>query len=107
MSPQGLGVGKRRTVDALEHLIFFVAPPIGPGRAEQFEGADLARAFHVGPSAKVDKVSGSIEGDFFIGGKALDNLHLIVFTHFAEEADRLLPAHLFANKWEILGRDLL
>ena len=43
-------------VDALEHLVPRIAPPVGAGDLEELEGADLAGGRQVGATAEVDEV---------------------------------------------------
>ncbi len=52
----------RGAVDALEHRALLVAAPVGPGRAEQLERADLARARDVRATAQVDERPLPVEG---------------------------------------------
>ncbi len=49
-------------VDALEHRPLLVAAPVGTGRAEQLERADLAGAGHVRAAAQVDERALPVEG---------------------------------------------
>ena len=47
--------GPRRAVDALEHRLAFVTPPVGAGHLLEGEVAQSAGGGHVGPGAQVDE----------------------------------------------------
>ena len=45
----------RRSVDALQHRIALVAPPVGAGDPRQLEVPEPVGVGHVGPAAEVDE----------------------------------------------------
>ena len=74
---------KRRPINALQLRIFFVPQPVRPGDAQQLEGLDSPGGGDVRPAAEIQKFSGAIDGNFFIGrGELLDEvaLHEIAFV---------------------------
>ena len=50
-------VAPRRPIDALQHGVMFVTPPIGAGDRHQLKGIgrNLARVFYMGPTAQIFK----------------------------------------------------
>ncbi len=81
-----------RPVDALQHRIPFVPAPVGAGRVEQFECADMAGGRQVRTAAEIDEVPLRIGGDRLPVREALDQLHLIVLSLSLEELDGVLLA---------------
>ncbi len=71
---------KRRAVNALEHLVFFIAAPIRAGDGHAFEGLDAAGGGQVRPGAQVGKAFLFIEGNDAVFGKVVDQFHLIGFV---------------------------
>ena len=58
-----------RAVDARQHLVVFVAAPVGPGDRHQLEGrrVDLAGVLDVRPAAQVREGIALVERDFRLG----------------------------------------
>ena len=52
----------RRAVDALEHRVLLVAPPVGAGHPHQLEVAEPTRVGHVRATAEVDEVGRVLVG---------------------------------------------
>ena len=96
--------GPRGAVDALEHLVAAVAPPVGAGDAGQPEGGDVTRRRHVGTPAEVDELALPVEGHDVLGDAA-DDLHLVVLAHALEEPDGFLTGQLLAAHRKVLGDD--
>src|SRR5229473_6122749 len=74
---------KRRAVDALQLLIFFVAEPVRAGNVEQLEGFDLSGRRQVGTAAEILKLAGLVNRNLLIGlGELLDEmaLHEVAFA---------------------------
>src|SRR5262249_20410006 len=84
-----------RAVDALEHRVLLVAPPVGGGRREELEVLDLARGGDVRAATEIDEIPLLVQGD---GGgiDAADDLHLERLAALLEEADGLLARQLRA-----------
>ena len=100
------------TVDALEHRTLFVAPPVGAGRAEQLERADLAGARHMRTPAQVDERALPVERRRRDGGpvalrgrdEVVDDLDLERLVAFDHERTRFGRCHL-AQLERMVGGD--
>ena len=102
-----LGCRKSRPVDALEHLVVLVAPPVGAGHVEQLEGLDLSRCGDVRAPAQIGEITLRVQAHrFHIGGQVVDQLHLVGFALFLEELHRFFAADLAAREGFVLGGDL-
>ncbi len=58
---QGLLVRPGGAVDALQHFIAGVAPPVGPGHFHELERLELAGGWHVRPATQVNEITLLIE----------------------------------------------
>ena len=83
----------RGAVDALEHRVALVAPPVGAGGREELEVLHVRGRGHVRPAAEVDEVALPVERDAR-RRDPFEDLHLERLTALAEEADRFLTRHL-------------
>src|SRR5438093_2540684 len=92
-------------VDALEHRVPLVAPPVGAGGREELEVLHVARRGHVRPAAEVDEVALPVERH---AGSvdALEDLDLERLAALAEEADRLVARHLLPLEGMVRPGDL-
>ena len=73
-------------VDALQHFIPGVAPPVGAGQFGEFEGAPQPPGGgHVGSAAEVDELPLPVHGDFLALGNVADDLGLVGFALIPEE----------------------
>src|ERR1700693_5876304 len=98
---------KRRAVDALQLLIFFVSQPVSAGNVEQLEGFDLPGRRQVRAAAEIEKLSRFVNRDFFIGlGELLDEmaLHKVAFT--LELLETLFAREKFASVRQVLLDEL-
>ena len=50
----------RSAINALEHLVLFIAAPVGAGDSGQLEGFDSAGRWHVRAATKIDPIALSI-----------------------------------------------
>src|SRR6266851_2982824 len=112
---------KRRAVDALQLLIFFVAEPVRAGNVEQLEGFDLSGRRQVGTAAEILKLAGLVNRNLLIGlGELLDEmaLHEVAFAlvflqtflarqKLAREGQVLLDKllHFLLDPFKIVGRE--
>src|SRR3989338_2539572 len=86
-------------VDALEHLFFFVSPPVGAGNPGELEGADDSRGRNMGAAAEVEPVALTVQGNRLLRDLP-QNLDLIFLAQTAKEPDGLLARHLLAGNLE-------
>ena len=77
-------------VDALEHLVPRIAPPVGARDLEQLEGTDPAGGRQVRPAAEIDEVSLPVEGDGLALRNRRDQLRLVELAHVLEHLDRVV-----------------
>ena len=92
------------TVDALEHLLCWVAVPIGAGHGHNLTASDFARTGHVGPSAQVlEAISMRIERNNITAGP-LDVVALILVA--GQLFQGFSPAHFLANERPVCFDDL-
>src|SRR5215203_362299 len=66
----------RRTVDAGEHRVLLVAPPVGPRYVLQLESAEPARTGDVRAAAKIEEISLFVDRDLTVF-QALDYLRFV------------------------------
>ena len=92
---------EEEAVDALEHGLVLVAPPVGAGHAGELEGAHLAGALHVGAFAQVGELSMFVEAHL-VDLDAVDQLELERLI--GEEATRFVLVHL-AMEEGVVGGD--
>ena len=70
-------------VDALEHLVVLVPPPVGAGHVEELEGPDHPRRGDMGSAAEIDIAALGIEADrLHIRRQIVDQLDLVVLPFF-------------------------
>jgi len=74
--------GPGGAVDALQHLVFVVAAPIGAGELHELEVLELARAGHVRATAQVFEPALPVQRHIFcVCGNAGDDFRLVVLAH--------------------------
>ena len=96
-----------RAVNALQHFIARVAPPIGPGQLGEFEGgAEGAGRRQMRSPAKVDKFALPVERDRLSLRDSANNLGFIGFPCLLKELDCLVAIPYFANDSFIPADDL-
>ncbi len=101
---EGLAVRPGGAIDALQHLVAGVAPPVGPGDLGELEGAQLAGGGHVGTPAEVDEIALPVDRDLLVGRDLADDRGLVVFPLIAEKLDGGVPVpHLPAHRLVALG----
>ena len=105
---RSFGAEEGRGVDALEHLVVLVAPPVGAGHGEELEGAglDLARGGQVRPAAEVVEGALAVDGDGLVLAALVGQLRLVGLLLGVEERLGLLPGHLLAADRRVAGDDL-
>ena len=64
---QFLGGGKGGAVDALQHGLALVPPPVGPGGGGELEGLQQAGGRDMGAAAEVDEIPLAVEADPTLG----------------------------------------
>ncbi len=100
-------LGERRAIDAGEHLLFLIPPPVGARDGDKAECLDPARGGKVRPAAEVDECTLAVEGDLLPLRQILDELHLVLFMIFAHEGDRFLAGKGEALDGQIALDDVL
>ena len=93
-------------VDALEHGVAAVAPPVGPGHLEQLEGADPPGGRAVRPAAQIEPAVLVVERDRLPLGDVVEQLDLVVLALRLEPAPGVLAAHDLAAKRLVRRDDL-
>src|SRR5690606_13386501 len=84
-------------VNALQHGVTGVSPPIRPRQLGELEAVpEPPRGGQVRAAAQVDELALAIQGDRLLGGDAGDDLGLVVLALAAEEGDRLVAVPNFA-----------
>ena len=112
--------GETRSVDALEHLIFLIAAPVGACHIQKLEGLDHTRRGNMRPAAQIQITTLGIETHRFdLFGQIVQQLDLVGFPLAFEQGNRLIPAdfpafervvgcgdfaHPFFDLFEILRR---
>ena len=115
-------VAESGAVDALEHLVFLVAAPVGSGYAGELEGLDAAGAWQMRTRAQVRKITLAVEGKHLIFRQITDQFHFIRLVLLLHEGDSLIAGqgethfavillddmlHLFFDLFKGLGRKRL
>jgi hypothetical protein len=108
----------RRTVDAGEHRVLLVTPPVGPRYVLQLESAEPARTGDVRAAAKIEEISLFVDRDLTVF-QALDYLRFVGVVYvevLSFDLGDLLPlyrevpgddlAHPLFYAWQILVREL-
>ncbi|GJE70498.1 hypothetical protein CHKEEEPN_2036 [Methylorubrum podarium] len=112
-----------RAVDARQHRVVGVAPPIGAGDLHQLEGgADLARRGHVRAAAEVEPLALAVDLQILARGDRVHQLDLVALALVGEELLDVVArpdflrergiarddlAHLRLDLREVLGRERL
>ena len=120
---QLLGIGPRRAVDALQHLVPRIAAPIGAGELHELEArAEPPRRRQVRAAAQIDERALAVQRDRLAGRDSADDLGFVALALLQEELDGrvaipdlahdLLVArhdlvHALLDALEILGRERL
>ena len=103
---QVLPAGEGGAIDPLQHLVLLAAPPVGPGDAEQLDGAHHSGAWQVRPPAEVDELPLLVQADLDIGRQVLHEFHLVGLLPQGEIFDRFLAGDLPPHQRVILLDDL-
>ena len=98
-------VGEGGAVDALQHLVLFIAAPVSACDGGQLEGLDLAGGGHVRARAQVGEVALTVEGNVRVLGQVADQLDFIRLALFFHELDGFLPGQLKALQLVVLLDD--
>src|SRR4030095_6568514 len=72
-----------RPIDALKHLVFLIAAPIGAGDSSELESFYGYNGRHKRTTARNHPGPLPVQGHI-LGGQILDDSDLVVFTHAAE-----------------------
>ena len=100
-------VAPRRAVDARQHGVAVIAPPIGACRFHQFEGvANISGGTHVRPAAKVDPVALAVQRNRLRRRQVLDQLRFVFFAFGPEKGDGVVAVDHLALKFGAAGDDL-
>ena len=100
-----LGVREGGPVDALEHRVPLVTPPVRAGHVGQLEGLEETGARDVGPLAEVDPLAVPIDRELTL--ETIEVLRLVGLTHAVQQGLEVLAAHHLAPEGHVLGDDLL
>ena len=98
-------VGEGGAVDALQHLVLFIAAPVSAGDGGQLESLDLAGGGHMRARAQVGEVALTVEGNVRVLGQVADQLHLVGLALFFHEFDGFFPGQLEAFQLVVLLDD--
>ena len=107
---EGLVVLPRRAVDALQHRLRLVAPPVRAGDLLQLEAAEPTRRGYVRAATEVDEAVGVAVGahhvaaGHFAGVDPLDDLAFVRLV--GEDLEALVDRALVADERLVLGDDL-
>ena len=93
-------------VDALQHLVAVVAPPVGTGHLHQLEMLESTGAGHVRAAAEVLKKAFTVERNILASRDRADDFGLVVLAHGFEIGHRLIARQHTAHNRLVLGRQL-
>ena len=99
--------GEGDAVDAREHLVVLVAPPVGARDARELEGLERLGVGEVRTDAHVDVLALLVEGDARVLGEVADVLDLVLLATLAHVLDGLGAGKLVGLELEVLLADLL
>ena len=117
---QVIFAGPGRTIDALQHFVAVVSPPVSTGELHQLEVLQLARAGHMRATAQILENTFTIQGYIFVGRDAGDDLCFVMLAHTFEISHGLIAGqnasrdglvfrnqseHLFFNSGQIFRRE--
>ena len=88
---QGFFRGKGRAINALEHLVAFVPPPVGAGQTRQLESRDPPGGREMRPPAKVDEIPLLVEAHRGVG-QFRDQFRFKGFPPVLKKSGSPLPA---------------
>jgi len=94
-------------VDALQHLVARVAPPVGTRQLHQLEGPQLSRGGHVRTAAEIHELALAVEREGLVGRDGGDDLGLVLLALVEEEAHRVVPRHLDPLDRQVAAGDFL
>ncbi len=75
---------KGDAVNALEHLVLFITPPVGTGHRQEFKRPDLPGGFNVRAAAEVYEITFFVNCNGFIF-KFIYKFQFISFSQISEE----------------------
>ncbi|OPY06745.1 MAG: hypothetical protein A4E68_02257 [Syntrophaceae bacterium PtaB.Bin095] len=82
-----------RAVYALEHLVLFIASPVGAGHVQELEGPNDPRCRDVRSPAQIQVIALGVKAHRpDVAGKVIQELDLVGFPLAFEQGDRILPA---------------
>ena len=94
-------------VDAAQHGVAVIAPPIGTSHLHQLErAADVGGRAHMRAAAQIDPLALPIQRDRLVARQILDDLGLVFLPFVLEEADRLVAVDLLADEFFPARHDL-
>ena len=102
VGPKLLGIRPGGAVDALQHLVAGVAPPVGACQFGQLERPQVAGVRDMRPTAHVDVFLVVVQRDFLAFRNLVDDLHLVSLTASLEYFACPLASHDFAQHVVVL-----
>ena len=105
----GVEVGllfKGRAVDALEHLVVFVAAPVSARDAHELQRLDLARRGNVRARAEVREFALRVERDQGVFWQVVDEFDLVGLAEAFKELQRFVAGDFLADERQVLLDDL-
>ena len=106
----GIEVGllfKGRAVDALEHLVVFVAAPVSARDAHELQRLDLARRGDVRACAEVRELALRVERNQGVLRQVVDEFDLVGLAKALKELQRFVAGDFLAHERQVLFDDLL
>ena len=91
-----------RTVDTLQHLIFFVSTPVSACNTLQLECLHLTRGNNVRACAQICEISLLVNGNKRVLRKIVNKLYLVALSFFFKELQRIRTADFLADHRNIL-----
>ena len=98
---------KRRAVDAGEHLVLFIPPPVRAGNARQFERLDPPRGRQVRSAAEIDEIPLLIKRDLRALRQIRYEFLFIRLVKFLHQFERVLSGQGETFDGQIAFHDLL
>ena len=98
-----------RTVDALQHGVARIAPPVGAGELHQLERArQLAGRRQMRAAADVEPLALTVDGQFLaLGDHLVDDLDLVGFAQLGEHLHRVLARPHLAHDGQVAPDDFV
>ena len=96
--------GKSRTINTLEHLVVFIAAPVGTSNAHKLERLYTARGGAMRAGTQVGEVALGIGADNGIFRQVFNQFHLVGFIFCLEFGQSFFPGQFIAHQ-RIVGFD--